>query len=141
MKQGETFIPDEFQMNDDLRSWCNETFPQIDPEATFTRFREWAEDKAVVSRSWSAKFKRVVRCGVEEGWKGIVVYTKGKAVDPAWQTALSEGRKYGFREPLEHETPSSYRTQLMLWRNQPKTTHSNVLSLKDALKSMSGKAG
>lgn len=134
MKQGETFIPDEFQMNDDLRKWCNETFPQIDPEATFTRFREWAEDKAVVSRSWSSKFKRVVRCGVEEGWKGIVVYSKGKAVDPAWQTLLSEARKYGFREPLEHETPGVYRTKLMLWRNEPKEVTSNVRSLKDALR-------
>ena len=67
---------------------------------------------------------------------GGVTYKQGRNDDPLWAPVLQDARQFGFRDPMPHETPSSYRTQLMLWRNQPKTTHSNVMNLKDALKSV-----
>lgn len=133
MKPGEKFLPDDFTLTDKTLAWLAEKHPTVDIDDTLERFCDHAAAKSWAYRDWQAAFRNYVRNGKQYGG---VTYKQGRNDDPLWTAVLQDARKFGFREPHAMETPSSYRTQLMLWRSQPTTTHSNVLSLKDALKSV-----
>ena len=123
MKRGETLFHGYSDAEKTmLRAWASREYPQLDFDATMIRFEEHADKWT--ARIWTSKFKRVIRAGIDNGYRGIVVFLGGREHDPRWQSILHEARKSGFREPTEHETPQSYRTELMLWQQKPKA---NVL--------------
>lgn len=129
-----TSIADDFGFEKfpELKKWLEKEFPTVDPDATMIRFIEYAEDSGRMASKWTACFKRIVRCGMENNWKGICVFKKGKSDDPRWAPIINEVKPYGFRAPQSHETPGSYRTEFELWKGKQK--RSSVISFGDALK-------
>lgn len=137
MKRPETFIPDDFEQlyGAKLTKWLNEEYPKVDAEKTFVRFREYAQDKGRLACCWTSCFKRVVRAGIDNEWKGICVFKNGKFDDPRWTAILTEVKPYGFRTPYEHDTPGSYRTDFELWKSHQKRA-TNVTPFGAALRTM-----
>lgn len=137
MKPGEKFIPEGFELTDSTLAWLAEKHPTIDVDDTLERFTDNAAAKSWAYRDWQAAFRNYVRNGKLYGG---VTYKQGRNDDPLWAPVLQDARQFGFRDPMPHETPSSYRTQLMLWRQAPQvseeTARNNVRSLKDALRSV-----
>lgn len=127
-------IPDGFGYGKypELRKWIESEYPQLDPEKTMSRFIDYAEDSGRMATIWTACFKRVIRTGVEKKYDGIVVYKEGRAADPKWIPILSEVELYGFRGPLPHETPDTYRTQFNFWKAEQK--RAPVIQLGSALR-------
>jgi hypothetical protein len=133
-----TGIQEDFTLTESTQARIARDYPSVDVPATLDRFVRKAEALGWMYRNWQAAFLNYLDNGSKYGG---VVYVVGKAADPLWKPVLEEAGKYGFRLPMPHETPSSYRTQLMLWRSEPKTTHSNISNLRDALKSVNGRGG
>lgn len=132
MKPGEKFLPDDFGLTDKTLAWLAEKYPTVDIDDTLERFCDHAAAKSWAYRDWQAAFRNYVRNGKQYGG---VTYKQGKNDDPLWSAVLQDARKFGFREPYATETPASYRTQLMLWRQTPpEQAQNNVRSLRDALR-------
>lgn len=119
-----TGLPDGFgyQKHPELRKWIESEYPTLDPDKTMARFIDYAEDSGRMASLWTACFKRVIRTGVEKKYDGIVVYREGRAADPRWIPILSEVEPYGFRKPLVHETPESYRTEFNSWKRSQESS-------------------
>lgn len=130
-------IPEDFgyAKHPELRKWIEREYPTLDPDQTMERFIEYADDSGRMATKWTAAFKRVVRTGMENGWKGICVFKQGRAHDPQWIPVLKEAQLLGFREPEKHESPGGYRTAMEQWKRMPKAP---VIEFGDALKKMGG---
>lgn len=132
-----TGIGDDFKLTERTLERIEKDYSTVDIAATLDRFTRKAEALGWMYRNWQAAFLNYLDNGQKYGG---VVYKVGKAADPLWKPVLAEAGQFGFRLPYLTETPSSYRTQLMQWRNRPSETRtSNVLNLRDALKSVNGK--
>lgn len=118
--KGETFIPEDFELTPATLAWLDKNHPQVDPEATLTKFRREAEAKGWMYRSWQRAFEGVVDKGMANGWRSIVTFREGRKADPMWQTVVTEAKKYGFRDPDRMETPNSYRTAFNNWKGDPR---------------------
>jgi len=140
MKPGEKFLPEDFRLTESTLAWVAEKHPTLDVPDTLERFCDNAAAKSWAYRDWQAAFRNYVRNGKLYGG---VTYKQGKNDDPLWAAVLQDARKFGFRDPHAIETPASYRTQLMLWRQSaqvsPATSQSNVRKLSDALKFVNAK--
>lgn len=132
-----TTIPDDFgyAKHPELKEWIEKEFPQLDSEKTMTQFIEYAEDSGRIATLWPACFKRIVRAGIDNGWKGICAFKQGRAADPRWQAICALAKQYGFREPLEHESVGGYRTAFDQWKDAEKRSPV-VLDFGAALKVM-----
>ena len=113
MKFGETFIAADFQLTPASLEWTGQKFPMVDVDETLELFRDKAAAKAWSYRDWQAAWRNYLRNGQKFGG---IVYRAGRVADPRWEPILGEARPYGFRAPLEHETPASYRTQFEQWK-------------------------
>lgn len=132
MKRGETYLPDGFGLSDSTYAWLREKHPTVHVGDTFAIFVDKALARGWRYRDWNAAFRCYVRNGKAYG--GVEYRTLTKDEDPKWQPILHEGRKAGFREPHEMETPTSYRTALQLWRDTPQARRSNVIPLGGVLR-------
>lgn len=127
-----TGIAEDFRLTERTLERVAKDYASVDLPATLDRFVRKAEALGWMYRNWQAAFLNYLDNGQKYGG---VVYIVGKAADPLWKPVLDEAGKYGFRLPYATETPSSYRTQLMLWRQTPpEQAQSNVRSLRDALR-------
>lgn len=129
-------IQDDFgyQKHPELKTWIEKEFPKLEAEATMTRFVEYAQDSGRIATVWTACFKRVVRTGIDNGWKGICVFKNGKHDDPQWQSILALAKQYGFRAPAPDEpTPGLYRTAFERWKANEKRSD-RVLPFENPLK-------
>lgn len=133
MKQGETFLPQDFALTATTLKWLDEKFPSVDIDETMEIFVDKAAARGWSYRDWQAAFRNYVRNG---GTYGGVVYRKGKAADPRWEPILGEARPYGFRSPLDHETPASYRTAFEQWKTGQR--RAPVANIGSVLKRVSG---
>lgn len=114
-----TAIPDEFALTEKTKGWVSERFPTVNIEATLERFTDSALQHGRMYADWQAAFRTWVRKAVENKWDGVE-FKKGRAQDPKWIPILSEAGPYGFREPMQHETPDTYRTQFNFWKSEQK---------------------
>jgi hypothetical protein len=127
-----TGIAEDFRLTDRTLERVAKEYSSVDLPATLDRFVRKAEALGWMYRNWQAAFLNYLDNGQKYGG---VVYILGKAADPLWKPVLAEAGQYGFRLPYATETPASYRTQLMLWRQTPpEQAQSNVRLLRDALR-------
>lgn len=128
-----TQIPEGFVLTEKTIKFVSERFPTVNIEATLERFTDSALQHGRMYADWQAAFRTWVRKAVENKWDGVE-YKKGRAQDPRWVPVLSEAAPYGFREPLPHETPDSYRTQFNWWKDEQKHGRAPVLEFGSALR-------
>lgn len=117
MKRGETFLSDDFRLTEKTLEWLEAKSPTLNIDETLEIFRDKAAAKGWVYRDWQAAFRNYVRNG---NLYGGLVFRAGRADDPRWKPVLAEAASYGFREPLQHETPASYRTAFQDWKTAQK---------------------
>ncbi len=114
MKPGETFIAMDFALTPASVEWTEQKYPTVDVGETLEIFRDKAAALGWSYRDWQAAWRNYIRNGQRFGG---VAYRQGRAADPRWTPILEMARPYGFRAPLEHETPASYRTAFEQWKN------------------------
>lgn len=119
-KAAATAIPESFALTEKTITWVSEKYPTVQIDETLERFIEKALADGWMYADWQSGFRTCVRKGVDNGWNSIVRFKKGRAQDPKWIPILSEASPYGFREPLPHETPDTYRTQFNFWKDDQK---------------------
>lgn len=112
-----TGIPEDFQLTEKTVARVLRDFPTVDLEKTLEKFVLNSEAKGWMYRNWQSAFVNYVDNGAQYGG---VFYKTGRAADPRWLPVLSEVKPYGFRDPLAHETPSSYRTSFENWKREDK---------------------
>lgn len=125
-------IPEGFALTEKTIKFVSERFPTVNIEATLERFTDSALQHGRMYADWQAAFRGWVRRAVENKWDGVE-FKKGRAQDPRWIPILSEAAPYGFREPLSHETPDTYRTQFNWWKDEQKKAP--VIEFGQALRS------
>lgn len=116
-------IPENFALTESTSNFMQNEFPTVDVEKTLALFRDKAEAGGWLYASWQAAFRNYVRNGQKYGG---IAYKNGRAQDPRWQPILAIAKPYGFREPEDNETPSSYRTAFEQWKSFEKRS-TNVL--------------
>lgn len=129
-----TGIPESFKLTETTLLYISVTFPTVNIEKTLVRFTESALAHGRMYADWQAAFRTWVRKAVENKWDGVE-YKKGREQDPAWMPILNEVAPYGFRQPLPHETPGSYRTDFNLWKGRQ--NRAPVIDFGAALKKIS----
>lgn len=131
-----TAIPEGFVLSEKTIAWVNEKYPTVQIEETLERFIETAEANGWMYADWQAGFRTCVRKGVDNGWNSVVRFKQGRAQDPKWLPILNEVHPYGFRMPLPHETPGSYRTEFESWKRKQETSpvRSPVIDFGNILK-------
>jgi len=126
-------LPEGFALTEKTIAWVGERYPTVNLDRTLERFTESALAHGRMYADWQAAFRTWVRNAVENQWSSGVEFKKGKEDDPRWQPVLAEVAPYGFRAPLPHETPTSYRTDFELWKGKQKRT-APVIDFGQALK-------
>jgi hypothetical protein len=124
-------IPENFKLTDSTLEFCAAEFPNVNIDATLKIFSDKADAGGWLYTNWQAAFRNYLRNSEKYGG---AVYKNGRAQDPRWKQILAEVAPYGFRAPLPHETPSSYRTDFELWKGKQK--RAPVIEFGDALKKM-----
>jgi hypothetical protein len=124
-------IPEGFALTGKTEAWVIEKYPTVNIEGTLERFIESALAHGRMYADWQAAFRSWVRKAIENKWDGVE-FKKGREQDPRWIPVLSEAKPYGFRDPLPHETPDSYRSYFNTWKGQQK--RAPVIEFGDALK-------
>jgi hypothetical protein len=128
MKPGMKFLPEGFRLTEATRAWVEAKCPTVDIDETFEVFVDKAAAKAWAYRDWQAAFRNYVRNGQKYGG---LVFRNGRFADPRWSPVIVEAQAIGFREPMPHETPDSYRTAMRQWRPAQ-----NVIPFGNVLKRM-----
>lgn len=118
-----TGIPDDFRLTESTEDFLNAEFPTVNAQKTLEIFRDKAEAGGWLYSNWQSAFKNYVRNGQKFGG---IVYNAGREQDPRWQPVLAEAMPYGFRAPLDHETPNGYRVAFESWKTKEKRSE-NVL--------------
>ena len=103
-----------FVLDDKLRAWLDEKYPQVDPDGTYELFADKALAKGWVYANWSAAFRNYMRRAHE--WGGVE-YKPGLH-DPAFGPLIQQARAVGFRMPNKVESPGTYRTALQAFDKQ-----------------------
>ena len=129
-------LPEGFVLTEKKIAWVDERYPSVNIERTLERFTESALANGRMYADWQAAFRTWVRNAVENKWSSGVEFKKGREQDPAWMPILGEVRPYGFRAPMPHETPGSYRTEFNMWKDKQKRAASPVIDFGSALKKM-----
>jgi hypothetical protein len=114
-----TAIPDGFSLTEKTIKFVSERYPTVSIEGTLDKFVESSLAHGRMYADWQAAFRIWVRKSVENKWDGCE-FKKGRSQDPKWIPILSEAAPYGFRAPLERETPEVYRTQFNWWKDEQK---------------------
>lgn len=109
--------PEDFQLTEKTVSRVLRDHPMIDMDKTLEKFVLNAEAKGWMYRNWQSAFVNYVDNGAQYGG---VFYITGRAADPRWIPVLNEVKPYGFRDPQNHETPNSYRTEFEMWKRADK---------------------
>lgn len=112
-----TGCPEPFELTPNTLARLERDRPTIDIAKTLDKFVLNAEAKGWMYRNWQAAFVNYIDNGEKFGG---VFYKQGIVEDPKWARVLSEARKFGFRLPLQHETPGSYETQLNTFKGAAK---------------------
>jgi hypothetical protein len=128
-----TGIPKDFTLTETTLIYITTTFPTVNVEKTMERFVDSALAHGRMYADWQAAFRTWVRKAIENKWDGVE-FKKGIEQDPRWTPILSEVAPYGFRKPMPHETPGSYRTEFNLWKG--KQNRAPVIQFGDVLKRM-----
>lgn len=110
-------IPEDFVLTEKTVAWVQEKYPTVNIDGTLERFVDSSHAHGRMYADWQAAFKNWVRKAIENKWDGVE-YKQGRAQDPRWMPILNEVRPYGFRMPLPHETPGSYRTEFENWKRK-----------------------
>jgi hypothetical protein len=127
-----TGIPKDFALTETTLLYITQTFPTVNIEKTMERFTDSALQHGRMYADWQAAFRTWVRKAIENKWDGVE-FKKGREQDPRWQPVLAEVAPYGFRAPLPHETPSSYRTDFELWTGKQNRDRSPVIDFGSVL--------
>lgn len=114
-----TGIPEGFELTEATIARVERANFAVDIPKTLEKFILNAEAKGWMYKNWQSAFINYVDNGEKFGG---VYYKLGKQQDPAWKRVLAEAQKFGFREPLPHESPGIYETQFNQWKSAPKRT-------------------
>ncbi len=99
-----------YQIDDRMRSYMEEKYPDLDPYPTFELFRDNCLANDRIYASWPAAFRNYLRKPAD--WGGFV-YKAGMEGDPAWRQLIIEADAIGFRRPRTPiETAAQYRKAL-----------------------------
>lgn len=99
-----------YELDDRMRDYMAERFPDMDPAGTFELFRDNCLANDRIYASWPAAFRNYLRKPAD--WGGFA-YKAGMESDPTWRQLIIEARAIGFREPrLPMESASQYRQAL-----------------------------
>lgn len=132
-----TALPADFKLTEKTIALVSAKYPTVDIESSLERFVETAEANGWMYADWQAGFRTCIRKGVDNGWNSIVRFKEGRAHDPRWISVLSEVAPYGFREPLEQETPSSYRSAFEFWKKtQQQSRSTGAVDIRGALRAL-----
>lgn len=123
-----TVIAEDFDLTEKTIAWVNEKYPSVDIKGTLDRFTDSALTHGRMYADWQAAFRTWVRKAIENKWDGVE-FKAGRKQDPRWQPILEEAKKYGFREPMSHETPGGYKTVFDQWKSAPNRNVGKVLEL------------
>ncbi len=132
MKRPDVSLPSDFgyAKYPELLEWIEREYPQVDSSQTMKRFIEAAPDfKRDTAKCWTAKFKRVVRTGMDNGWKGIAV--KKPMMSAAWLEAISHSQAIGYPKPPEQGMKlEDFSKAIKQWENRPRQIQ-NVINFGD----------
>lgn len=126
-----TAIPEDFQLTEKTIARVEQSDFSVDIPKTLNRFILKAESHGWIYKNWQSAFLNYVANGKDYGG---VEYKIGRAADPRWLPILAEAKPYGFRDPLAHETPGSYRTEFEQWKRIEKRDTPNFAAALRAVK-------
>lgn len=119
-----------FALTDDNRRELSDQFPRVDIDQTFELFTDNALAKGWLYADWLAAFRNYIRNGAKYG--GVAYVSRFQ--DPAWESLLKRAKDLGFREPMTHESPSTYRQFLDAYDHESAARGFRQLNLGDAIK-------
>lgn len=127
-------IRDDEQPSQGVVDWAAKKYPAVDVVDTFEVFADHCKAQGSMYACFDAALRTWIRNAVDKGYGGVV-YKTGRAADPKWIPVLAEAKDVGFRAPLPHEQPGSFRSEMDTWLRTVKRSTVTTFPLPaDALK-------